>query len=66
MVRVDSGPWKVAGDQASTAAAPQAKGRKAGDTGAISKEGGSQLYCWGESISSLAARSACTLVLLTG
>lgn len=60
---VDSGPWKVARDQASIAAAPKARGRKAGDAGAISQEGGSQLYCWGELISSLVACSACTLVL---
>lgn len=63
VVGVDSGPWKVSGDQVSTVAVPQARGRKAGDAGAISKEGCSQLCCWGEQISSPAACSACTLVL---
>ena len=64
MVEFDSGPWEVAGDQAGTATAPQASGRKAGDAGVISKEGSSQLCCCGEPISSsLVACSACTLVL---
>lgn len=47
VVRVDSGPWKVAGDQT---AQLQFHRQREGSSRATSKERGSQLCCWGQTV----------------